>query len=181
MEFDSAGLQLSTRQSKGIDMFNSTALLEISHRADQSFGKLLEHCRCLTDEEINREIDGFGDPSVKHQLHHAISARKYWIGVLQGRIDADEVPEGRFTIDNMMDYHRSVVKISDSYLESASPDELATPRPMMTWGNNERTLVPVHVVMRTIVHLYHHFGKVAAMCRIMNKPIAPGMDYPIIP
>jgi uncharacterized damage-inducible protein DinB len=165
---------------KGKHMFNSKALLEISNRGNQSFEKLLKHCRCLTDEEFNREIDGFGDPSVKHQLHHTISARKYWIGVLQGRIDADEVPEGRFTIDDIIDYHKSVVDISDSYLRSASTSELTTPRPMMTWGNKEIVLVPVHVVIRTITHLYHHHGKVAAMCRLMGKPVAPGMDYRII-
>jgi len=162
-------------------MFNSNALLEINRRADQSFEKLLEHCRGLTDEEFSSEIEGFGDPSVKHQLHHVISCRKYWIGVLEGRIVADEVPQGQFTIVNMIEYHKSVVEFSESYLKSATAEELSTPRTMMTWGNNERILIPVHVVMRTVAHSYHHFGKVAAMCRLMGKPIAEGMDYPIVP
>jgi len=162
-------------------MFNAEALLEFSKRAYHSFEKLIEHCGSLDGNEFNRKIEGFGYPTIKLQLHHAIGAQKYWIGVLQGRIDIDDDPDDKFTIGDMAEYHKAVLCITEDYLISASTEELNTARPMITWGNIEKELIPAHVVIRTLTHLYHHLGQVAAMCRLMNKPIAPGMDYPILP
>lgn len=162
-------------------MFNAEGLLEFCRRAHHSFEKLIEHCQCLNDDEFNRKFEGFGYPTIKLQLHHAIGARKYWIGVLQGRMDVDDDPDDLFSIDDMIAYHKSVLQTTEKYLHSASPEELNTARPMTTWGNIEKSLIPAHVVIRTLTHLYHHQGQVAAMCRLMNKPVAPGMDYPILP
>ena len=162
-------------------MYNPEGLLEFCRRVYQKFEMLLEHCRGLTDDEFNREIDGFGYPTVKLQLHHVIGAQKYWIGVLEGRMDVDDDPDDRFTIDDMLEYHRSVHRVTEKYLNSASIEELTTARPMMTWGDIEKHLVPAHVVIRTQTHVYHHLGQVVAMCRVMKKPVAPGLDYPILP
>ena len=68
-------------------MYTTAALVEFHERAHQSLKKLLEHCHQLSAEELNRELSGFGYPTVRLQLHHDIGAEKYWTGVLQGRID----------------------------------------------------------------------------------------------
>lgn len=162
-------------------MYNSDGLIEFCRRAHDSFEKLINHCRSLTDDEFNRKLDGFGYPTAKLQLHHALGAMKYWIGVLEGRMDIDDDPDDKFSIDDMAEYQKSVKNIVDNYLNSATPEELNNGRPMITWGNIEKTLIPAHVIIRTLTHLYQHQGQVAAMCRTMNKPIEPGMDYPILP
>ena len=56
--------------------------------------------------------------------------------------------------------------------------ELDTARPMITWGNKEKVLRPVHVIERTQMHIYHHQGQILAMCRAFGKP-GGGVDYPI--
>jgi len=162
-------------------MYNSDGLLEFCRRAHLSFEKLIEHCKSLSIDEFNRKIEGFGYPSVKLQLHHAIGAQKYWIGVLQGRMDVDDDPDDEFTIDDMSEYRRSVLRMTERYLSSVATGELITPRLMITWGNKEKTLVPAHIVIRTLTHMYHHHGQVTAMCRLMDKPVESGMDYPIVP
>jgi len=162
-------------------MYNAEGLLDFCRRAHQSFDKLLEHCRSLSDAEFNRKMEGFGYPTIKLQLHHAIGAQKYWIGVLQGRMDVDDDPNAQFSMDDMIAYRDSVVQITEQYLNAASPEELNSARPMITWGNVERVLIPAHVVIRTLTHLYQHQGQVAAMCRLLGKPIEPGMDYPHAP
>ena len=40
---------------------------------------------------------------------------------------------------------------------------LDTVRRMMTWGNKERLLLPAHVFMRPLTHIYHHQGQIVAM------------------
>jgi uncharacterized damage-inducible protein DinB len=159
-------------------MYTNDMLLDVHERAHRGFTKLLEHCRELSEDELNRELNGFGYPTVRLQLHHLIGAEKYWTGVLEGRIDADEDDPKYPTIASLEAFREEVFALTECYLRSASPEELNTARKMMTWGNNEKMLTPVHVFMRTQMHIFHHQGQVLAMCRIMGKP-ANGFDYPI--
>lgn len=161
-------------------MFTAEGLLEFARRAHQSFDKLLQHCCSLSSDELNRELQGFGYSSVKLQLHHALAAQKYWIGVLRGRMDVDLDPDAQFKMDDMIAYRDSVRHSLEQYLSTASTEELMTARRMITWGNVEKVLIPAHVVIRTLTHLFQHQGQVVAMCRLLGKPIGPGMDYPIL-
>lgn len=158
-------------------MFTSDVLLTLHERAHRNLRALLAHCRTLSAEELNLELPGFGYPTVRLQLHHEIGAEKYWIGVLQGRIDADDDSPGYPTVASLEVYREQVCAATEDYLRSASAQELNTARPMITWGNREVMLTPAHVFMRTLTHLYHHQGQIVAMCRLMGKPCA-GLDYP---
>lgn len=140
--------------------------------------KLLEHCRQLSAEELNRKLVGFGYPTVRLQLHHEIAAEKYWIGVLQGRMDVDDNEPDFPTIESLETYRQQVFSVTAEYLRTASVEELNMARSMITWGNKERILSPAHVVIRTQTHFYHHQGQIAVMCSLLGKP-AVGMDYPI--
>ncbi len=160
-------------------MYNSEGMIEFHNRAHQSLKKLIEHCKQFSTEELSKELNGFGYPSLILQLHHVIGGEKYWTGVLQGRIDVDDDISQYSTIEKIMDYRREVYLITDKYLLTASEKELNTARPMMTWGNKEKVLIPAHVFLRTLTHIYHHQGQIAAICRLMGKPIEPGLDYPI--
>jgi uncharacterized damage-inducible protein DinB len=161
-------------------MYTKEALLEIHRRAHHSLAKVLEHCRQFSAEELLREMPEFGDPTMRAQFHHAIGAEKYWFGVLLGRIDVDDDEADCPNVDKLEAYRKLTCSIAEGYLQSATSEELGTPRSMLTWGNKERVLIPAHVVMRTITHIHHHIGKIVTMCRIMGKPIPQGLDYPII-
>ena len=159
-------------------MHTSEVLLDLHERAHRNFTALLAHCRELGREGIDRELTGFGYPTVRLQLHHAIGAQKYWVGVLQGRVDADEDAPDYPTIESLQAYRTGVFQATEAYLRAASAEELNTARPMMTWGNREQMLIPAHVIVRTVTHLYHHQGQITAMCRLLGRPLH-GVDYPI--
>lgn len=160
-------------------MHTPEALLDFHERAHRSLTSLLIHCRELSEEELNRQFTGFGYSTIQLQLHHTIEAEQYWIGVLQGRIDADDDASRYPTVESLEECREKVYAMTDAYLRGASAQELNTSRPMMTWDNQERVLIPAHVFMRTLTHLYHHQGQVAGMCRLLGKP-AKGLDYPIV-
>ncbi|MBU1699714.1 MAG: DinB family protein [Candidatus Eisenbacteria bacterium] len=159
-------------------MYTPAALLDLHERAHHSLEKLLAHCRQLSAAERDGEMDGFGYPSVRAQIHHIIGAEEYWIGVLQGRLEVDENDSDYPTIEKLELYRKKVFSATQKYLRAASTEELNTAREMMTWGNNERMLTPAHVVIRPLTHIYSHQGQILAMCRLMGKP-ASGMDFPI--
>jgi uncharacterized damage-inducible protein DinB len=107
-----------------------------------------------------------------------IGAEKYWIGVLQGRLDVDEDDSDYPTVESLKAYRRDVFANTAAYLRTAAAGELNTARNMLTWGNKERVLMPAHVFLRTQMHIYHHQGQVLAMCRLLGKPTS-GLDFPI--
>jgi uncharacterized damage-inducible protein DinB len=118
------------------------------------------------------------EATVRLQLHHAIGAEKYWIGVLEGSFDADDDAHLYPTIESLERYREETFAATEKYLRNASVEELNTARPVKTWTGEEPVLHPGHVVMRTITHIYHHQGQVAAMFRTLGSP-SPGFNYPI--
>src|SRR5262245_39485414 len=159
-------------------MHTAEALTDLHERGHRSLRTLLEHCGRLDPEQIDREFAGFGYPSVRLQLIHAIGAEAYWIGVLQGRMDAEDKDDVLRTIESVAAWRDAVAATTGAYLRAATPRELNTPRTMTTFGGKQRELVPARVVLRTFTHLYHHQGQVTAMCRLLGSPAA-GMDFPL--
>lgn len=153
-------------------------LIEFHRRCHQSFSRLLDHCGSLTEEELHRKLEGFGYSTVQLQVHHVIGAERYWLGVLEGRMDVDEDEDLYPDISRLKRYRERVAGECERYLRESSPEEFGTPREMITWGGNKKRLVPAHVIIRTQVHIYHHQGQILAMCRLIGKP-ANGSDYPI--
>jgi len=50
---------------------------------------------------------------------------------------------------------------------------------LTTWGDKQVQLVPARVILRTQTHLFQHQGQVAAMSRLLGRPIPPGLDFPM--
>jgi uncharacterized damage-inducible protein DinB len=159
-------------------MYTNDALLDLHERTHRSLQKLLGHCQPLTTEELNRAMNGFGYPSIRLQFHHQIGAEEYWIGVLQGRVEADENDAAYPTLASLEKYRQRVFSVTEDYLHRTLQEDLNTSRKMLTWGNKEKLLMPAHVFMRTLTHHYQHQGQILAMCRLLGKP-ASGMDFPL--
>ena len=160
-------------------MYAQQALLDIHERGHRSLRQCVDHCRVLKDEELDRELDGFGYATVRRQLHHAIGAERYWITVARGCMDASEDEADAVSIDVLESFRQSVGEATREYLRETPDGELNAPRKMTTWGGHEKMLAPAHVILRTQTHLFHHMGQIAAMCRLLGHPIPPGMDFPL--
>lgn len=154
------------------------ALLDIHARSHGCLASSLRHCRELTAEELDREIPGFGYATVRLQFHHAIGAERYWLGVLEGRIDADDDAESYPTVAALETLREQVFARTAAHLRSVAADDLDRPRTMTIFGGRTQMLGPAQVILRTQTHLFHHLGQIAAMCRILGKPTT-GSDYPI--
>jgi uncharacterized damage-inducible protein DinB len=157
--------------------YMSEVLLDVHERSHRCLAKLMEHCRALTPEELNREIEGFGYPSIRLQLHHELGAERYWLSVIQGAMILDDDDPAYPTIESLEALRRDVFAATQRYLRGASVIELNTPRTMKTW-RGERALVPAHIMVRVSVHLFHHQGQILALCRLLGKP-GEGFDYPL--
>ena len=154
-------------------------LLDLHRRTHASLARLLDHCAGFSTDDLRRDLDGFGYPNLFMQLHHVMGAERYWIGVLQGLMLVDEPEEERDSIAALRALRERVAEATRAYLRCASESELRTRREVTTWGEKRVALAPIHVLLRTQTHVFQHQGQVAAMCRLLGRPIPPGLDFPL--
>lgn len=160
-------------------MHTAAALLDTHTRAHRSFVKLLDHCAGFTLDELARELEGFGYPHILHQLHHMIGAEMYWVGVLRGEMLVAEDPADMASVAALRAFRERVAATTADYLNQATEAELNTRRKMTTWGGVEHELMPAHIILRTQVHIFQHQGQIAAMARLLGRPIPAGLDFPL--
>ncbi len=158
-------------------MFTADALLELHRRSADNLSALLEHCRQFNEAEFVQEHEGFGYGSLFLQFQHVIGATKYWIGVLEGRMDVDE-DESCNNVERLEQFRKEVFELTENYLKQTSDEGLNTARTVTTWGDNKADLKGALVFFRCFTHCYHHQGQILAMCRLLKKP-ASGFDFPI--
>ncbi|MCB9513927.1 MAG: DinB family protein [Candidatus Latescibacteria bacterium] len=161
-------------------MHTPDGLRDLHARTHRNLADLIAHCRGLEAGALDRVLEGFGDGTVRLQIHHAIDAEKYWVGVIHGRIEADEDASPYPDLDALEAFRQEVFAFTDGYLAGVSPDALNTARDMTTWGGKVHSLVPAQIVLRTATHIYHHMGQLAAMCRLLGHPVSQGVNYPIV-
>lgn len=160
-------------------MYTHEALLDVHERCHRSFGKLLAHCRAFTVDEINRELPGFGYPNIRLQVHHLIGAEDYWMSVVRGAMRVDDNDAAYPSIESLEAWRAQVAAETRAWLTGADAAALNTARPMKVWGGAEHALKPALIVLRTQTHIFQHQGQVAAMARLLGKPIPPGLDFPL--
>jgi uncharacterized damage-inducible protein DinB len=160
-------------------MFTPADLLDLHRRTHASVQRLIDHCAGLRPEDLRRELPGFGYPTVLRQLHHMAATERYWIGVLEGRMLAEEHETDWASIEAVGVFRASVLASTRAYLGRTSEADLRQRRPMTVWGGKEVPLVPLLVFLRTQTHAFQHMGQVTAMCRLLGRPVPPGLDFPL--
>jgi uncharacterized damage-inducible protein DinB len=171
-------------------MHTVAALTDIHARTHVSLAGLLDHCAGFSAEEVRRELDGFGYGTILLQLHHVIGAEKYWVGVLRGLMLGDAIEaeydalaaRGADSVDALREYREAAATTTRDYLAGCSDADVSTPREMSIWtpsGDSQVALVPADVILRTQTHVFQHQGQVAAMSRLLGRPVSDGLAYPL--
>jgi len=137
-------------------MHTPAALLDLHERVHRNVRGLLEHCAQLDASGLNRELPGFGYPTVRLQLHHMIGAEEYWVGVLVGVVDPDDDDSAFPDVAALETWRVRVSAATAAYLRGASTEALNTARPHATWGGRTRVFAPAHAILRTQTHHYQH-------------------------
>ena len=176
-------------------MYTREALQDLHGRGQRIIRKLLVLCATLSDEELKRELPGFGFPTVQQQLLHLIGAEKYWLNVVRGSFvppageqdanssssddDAAEL-QAYPDVPAIEAYRQQVAQQTQEYLAGATESELNSPREMLCWPAKLREMAPAHIISRVVTHAFQHQGQVLAMCRLLGKPNEMwDLDFPL--
>ena len=158
-------------------MYTVAGIADLHERTHRSLRGLIDHCAGFDAAVLSREREGFAYPTILLQLHHAIGAERYWVGVLQGLMLVEENEANHASIEAIRAFHERVTAATHAYLGSIGDEAVNTVRPMTTWGDKVVDLLPAHVVLRTQTHIFQHQGQIAAMSRLLGRPIPAGLDF----
>jgi len=152
-------------------------MVEVHARAHEGFAAVIAHLGGFAAADLDRELPGFGYPTVRLQVHHVIGGEVYWLGVMQGRIDIDHDHLETADLAALDHWRRGSAAATAAWLARTPDAELATPRPFVVWGGRTLVLTPAHVAMRMVTHIFQHKGQLAAMSRLLGRPVPEGLDY----
>ena len=160
-------------------MHTSAGLLDLHARTHRCLKGFLDHCAGFSNEELAQELEGFGYPSIRVQLHHVIGAEQYWFGVLRGEILTDEREADYASIEALRAFRDRVAAATRAYLEAKSDADLNASCTVTNFLKQQTEVVPANVVLRTQTHIFQHLGQVSAMSRLLGRPIPSGLDFPL--
>jgi uncharacterized damage-inducible protein DinB len=162
-------------------MYTSEVLLDILARAHESLRRLIGFLARLSEEELQRELPGFGIPTIIRQLRHTISAEQYWQTVIIRGYTEEAEPPTAFSLAELEQYRQETFATTKAYLESANAEELNGRREMFVDPGITDVLRPADIIVRLATHIFNHQGQVLAMCRTLGKPNAEivDLDYPL--
>lgn len=159
-------------------MTTAQVLHDAHQRTHCSLARLLDHATALDPAVLDRELEGFGYPTVRLQIHHLLGAEQYWVGVLEGDIRIDSEPDAYPDAATLSAFRAQVAGVTSAYL--ATDPDLDTQCTVTTWRGEPMELVPRHAVLRLITHAHHHLGQAQAMLRRLGHPVG-ALDFPLEP
>jgi len=160
-------------------MYTKAALIDIHTRTHRSLEKFCDHLAAFSDDELRRELEGFGAGCILAQLDHLIGAEEYWIWVASDAAipNMDDSPPP--ALADLRVRRGEVAASTQRYINEASEEVLNARAMKTTYGGNQAELIPAQIVMRTQTHIFQHLGQISAICRLLGKPIPQGLDFPL--
>lgn len=162
-------------------MYTGQALLDIHERTHASFEKVIAHFEGISEDELSRELVGFGYATALEQIRHIIGSEYYWISVARG-IFTEEMMTTigmKRSLTELKVYCKRTAAATRTYIESLSNEALNRPTAVTVYGGAEHELKPALIVMRTQTHIFQHIGQLTAIARTLGRPVEPGMDFSV--
>jgi uncharacterized damage-inducible protein DinB len=136
----------------------------------ESLGIVLDHLATVPPELWTRELQGFGQPTLLHQVLHTLSTEAIWVRSLQLLPIERPDPATFTTIEALRKFQQEVRTATIVYLDSLTEQKLYAEleRYPERWTGPHRS--PAFILLHVITHGFHHKGQLAAMFRLLGHP-----------
>ncbi len=168
-------------------MFTKESLLRLHSWAHECLDLVYAHCGSMSDEELDRRLEGFGIPSILTQLAHMVEAERFW----NFRLRNPSCPQCEEPPEMDISTYKSLAELDTlraemrqqtiDYINSMTDEEL-NQESDMSWPdhNFSERHTAAFTLLRPITHIFHHKGQIVAMCRLLGHP-APETDLMYTP
>ena len=139
----------------------------------QTRANLYEQCKCLTEEELNKEL-GFGSQSIKASFFHIAGCYNAWLGsfVLSATnkpfYSKDELTQMKLE-DVEHYFHKADTYVKQVFEKSLEEQNKVIEKvPVWKISNKIVKKTPHQLLVHSITHEFHHKGQIVAMLRLLG-------------
>jgi uncharacterized damage-inducible protein DinB len=160
----------------GSGISNSHMVLPGLHAClHESLGIVFDHLATVPPELWTKQLDGFGQPTLRDQVAHMLGAESRWIRRLQSLPLETRDAALLTSVEAIRNFQTEVKAATITYLDALPESKLYSPleRYPETWIGPPRS--PAYILLHVITHGFHHKGQLVAMLRLLGHP-APDTD-----
>jgi uncharacterized damage-inducible protein DinB len=160
----------------GSGITNSSMVIPGLHAClHESLGIVFNHLATVPPELWTKQLDGFGQPTLRDQIAHILGAESRWICRLQLLPLETRDAAALTSVEAVRNFQKDVKAATITYLDSLPESKLYSPleRYPETWIGPPRS--PAYILLHVITHGFHHKGQLVAMLRLLGHP-APDTD-----
>jgi uncharacterized damage-inducible protein DinB len=148
-------------------------LLEYHHWANQ---KLLERCRALSDEQLDRE-EPIGPGTLRKTLCHVWAAETLWLSRWKGASPTSfEIEEG-VPAEKLASRFEMLHAARNGFLAEENPADLSRVIQYRNLAGKEGSNPLVDLVMHVLNHAVHHRAQAIHFLKLSGVKIPGGLDY----
>ena len=156
-------------------MFTLDGIRKFHRWTHASLDLLLDHLSTIPAGDYERELQGFGAPTVRQQVLHIFNCEGFWIHTLQGLSYGDRNPAECPALADARLLQQQVSQQTRAYLSSLTDQELNSNAELHFPDGDTAVRTPALVLHHVLTHAFHHKGQIVAMCRALGHP-APDTD-----
>jgi uncharacterized damage-inducible protein DinB len=136
-----------------------------------SLNLVLDHLSTIPTSDYEKELPGFGFPTLRAQAIHIFNCEGFWIHTLQGLRYLDRKPEERPTVADAKLLRQEVMEGTVAWLSNLTEQQLNSDKELHFTDGDVAVRTPALVVHHVLTHAFHHKGQIAAMCRLLGHPM----------
>jgi uncharacterized damage-inducible protein DinB len=156
-------------------MFTLDGIRRLHSWTHASLTLVMDHLATIPQSDYEKELPGFGSPTLRAQAIHIFNCEGFWIHTLQGARFEDQDPADCPTVPDARALQGRVSAETLAYL-SGMTDALLNADTEMHFPDGDRAArTPALILHHMLTHAFHHKGQIVAMCRMLGHP-APDTD-----
>lgn len=156
-------------------MFTVDGIRKFHHWTHASLTMLLDHVATIPAAAYEKQVTGFGSPTLRQQVLHIFNCEGFWIQVLQGSPYQDRDPAGFPTVADARLLQYEVRLQTLELLKAFSDQQLNSDTELRFPDGDVAVRTPALVLHHVLTHAFHHKGQIVTMCRLLGHP-APDTD-----
>jgi uncharacterized damage-inducible protein DinB len=135
-----------------------------------SLGILLDHLSTIPQGDYERELPGFGFPTLRSQMIHIFNCEGFWIHTIQALRFEDWAPVDWPGVSDARALQVSVIANTLAYLSTLTDVSLNAETEIHFPDGDSAVRTPALVLHHVLTHAFHHKGQIVSMCRALGHP-----------
>lgn len=156
-------------------MFTIDGIRKFHAWTHASLTLLLDHLSTIPALDYEKELPGFGVPSLRRQVLHIFNCEGFWIRVLLNLPYQDREPAACPTVADARLLQYEVRLQTLEFLAALTDQRLSSDTELRFPDGDIAIRTPALVLHHVLTHAFHHKGQIVAMCRLLGHP-APDTD-----